>query len=205
MIQSYCYHLYRKCFNTILKLVKLLPDYFEKFCLILRTDPQYREFVESMIVSCVVYNSEDEIKQHVNIDTMAVCIGDLLDANKVYVAALDSNGGSDAIRNGASREDYFVAKGKNPEFIKMFMKCLALDIENNSELYLLLQSLIDSLRDTVDSPSMMNLAASVEYKDHLKLFYLQNTKPVAEENFEGPNITHALYQFKFDNFRTTWR
>ena len=175
--------------------MRFLPDYFEKFCSILKTDPRYTTFVESMILCCVVFNSEEEIKEHLNIDTMAVYLGDLLGANEI--TALGCNVDSEAIRNGASREDYFVTmlKDKNLDFIKMFMKCLALDIPNNAELYQLLQSLADSLNDTVDNPSVMNLAVSVsllEYKEHLRQFYLQNSKPVAEDNFEGPNINQYI-------------
>lgn len=150
--------------------MKVLPHYFEKFCSILRTDPRYREFVESMIVSCVVYNSEEEIKEHINIETVAVYLGDLLDANEI--AALGCNGNSETLRNGASREDYFVTilKQKNPQFIKMFMKCLALDTANNTELYQLLQSLIDSLNDIVDNPSVINAAVSISILNTLNIF-----------------------------------
>ena len=184
----------RKCFDTVLRCVRLLPDYFEKFCSVLKTDPHYTAFVESMIECCVVYNSEEEIKEYLNIDTMAVYLGDLLDANDK--TALGCNGGSEAV-SGVSREDYFVTllKQKNPEFIKIFMKCLALDVANNTELYQLLQSLVDSLSDTVDNSSVMDTTVSVgllEYKEHLKQFYLQNSKPVAEDNFEGPNINQYI-------------
>ena len=86
-------------------------------------------------------------------------------------------------------------KEKNPEFIKTFMKCLALDIANSTELYQLLQSIVDSLNDTVDKSLVLNIAVSVgllEYKEHLKQFYLQNSRPVAEDNFEGPNINQCI-------------
>ena len=127
-----------------------MPDYFEKFCSILKTDPRYTAVVESMITCCVVYNSEEEIKEQINIDTVLVYLGEsFFDANEI--TALGCNTVGETIRNGTSREEHFIKilKQKNSELIKVFMKCLELDDINHRELYQLLQSLVLSISDTV--------------------------------------------------------
>jgi len=186
---------HRNCFNIILRKVKIVPDLFEKFCCILKTDPRFSSLVESMIVCFVAYSSEAEIKEYINIDALVVYLNNHLNANEKV--ALNSNSGSDVIRNGISREDYFITilKRKNRDFVKIFMECLALDNTYHIELYQLLQSLIDSFNDMACNVSANSIRISVgtlEYKEQLKQCYLQNSKPVAEDNFEGSNINQFI-------------
>jgi len=149
-----------------------------------------------MIASFVVYSNKEEIKEYIKIDTMLLYLDDLLTANDK--AALHPGSVGYAKRDGLSREDYFITiiNKKSANFVKRFMEYLALDAENHSELYQLLQSLIESFSDMINDPSSLpNVSMSpgmLEYREHLKQCYIQHNKSVEEDNFQGPNINQFI-------------
>jgi len=83
--------------------VKTVPNYFEIFCAILKTDPHLTALLESMTVCFVVYSSETEIRESININSLLVHISDYLNCDEK--SALDSNTGGEDMRKGDSHED----------------------------------------------------------------------------------------------------
>jgi len=173
--------------DIILTKVRIVPNHFEKFCTILKTDPHFKPFLDSMIVCFTVYSSETEITEFINIISLVIHLNDLLSSDEK--AALDFNAFSNVNRTEKNLKDYLtmILKQKDPKFVKMFMKHLASDT-SNSKLYQLLQGRIDSFNGKVCNPSVSVSVAIREYREHLKQFYLQGSKPVADDNFEGAKI-----------------
>ena len=174
-----------------------MPNYFETFCTVLKTDPHFAAFLESMIVSFAVYSSETEIREFINIKSLLVHISEYLNCDEKV--ALDSNTGGEVLRQGDNQVEYFIKllTNKDSRFIKLFMKCLAADNKepNHVKLHQLLQQIIEQfntkLGDSLVSHKSVS-ASIIEYKDYLKQLYLRNSKLVAEDNFEGTNIDHFV-------------
>ena len=95
--------MFRRCSDIILKTA---PDYLEIFCAVLKTDPHFAALLESMTVSLcfIVYSSETEIRESININSLLVYISDYLNCDEK--AALDYNTGGEDMRKGDSCEDY---------------------------------------------------------------------------------------------------
>ena len=53
---------YRKCLDSIIPRVKIIPDYFKTFCCILNTRSCYESIVKSLVKCYSVYKNEKHIK-----------------------------------------------------------------------------------------------------------------------------------------------
>ena len=73
---------HRNCLDIILRKVETVPDYFEIFCAILKTDSYFTAFLESVTVCFAVYSSETEIRECININSLLVHISDNLNCDE---------------------------------------------------------------------------------------------------------------------------
>ena len=148
----------RRCLDLIINKIKILPEYFAKFCSILKSHKDFTSLVTSFATSYIIYNHGKEIQEYIQIDDVLLYLNELLDKDEnsaLHPASKNTD------RNGMSREEYFVSllKIKSPNFIKRFMEYLALEnshCPNHIELYQLLKSLIDSLQN-FPLPKFQNL------------------------------------------------
>ena len=182
----------RRCLEFVINKVKNLPEYFKQFCSILKSHHYFKSLVTSLTISYVIFDHEEEIREHIQVDNIVLYFEDLL--TPVEICALSSSEVGDANRNGMNRNEYFITllKTKKPFFIEKFMEYLALEnnhCPNHIELYQLLKSLVDSLQEMftiIDAPKPS--AAITKYQNYLKQFYTDQIQLVAQDNFESPHI-----------------
>ena len=116
------------------------------------------------MLSFVVYSSETEIKDYININSLVVHLSDYL--NPEEIAALNPDTGGKVIGKEGSRKDYLIKllKLKDPKFISRFMKYLGSD-STGTNLYQLLQRSIDIYNKKISVVTISVSTSTLEYKE----------------------------------------